>query len=303
VISAAAVSGQAGLQHNDAARRAVAQRMLQWARGMAHPDGGVAFFNDSAFGIACTLAELEAFARTLGIAVADEDGSRAYPESGYVRLERGPAVALLDVAPVGPAYQPGHAHADTLSFELSLFGRRVLVNSGTSTYEEGRQRQWERGTAAHNTMVVDGQDSSEVWKSFRVARRALPFDRAIGAATGSSLTVACSHDGYRRLPGNVVHTRRWTMDASALEIVDTLSGRFERAQAALLFHPDVAVSAADAEQVRFKVAGRDVAMRVCGGKVRVEKGHWHPEFGCTLATNRVLINAEGCELRIRLVYA
>jgi hypothetical protein len=34
-------------------------------------------------------------------------------------------VLILDVAPVGPDYLPGHAHADTLSFELSLFGQRA----------------------------------------------------------------------------------------------------------------------------------------------------------------------------------
>ena len=40
----------------------------------------------------------------------------------------------MDVALIGPNYQPGHAHADVLSFELSLFGQRLLVNIGTSEY-------------------------------------------------------------------------------------------------------------------------------------------------------------------------
>ncbi|MFB1490650.1 MULTISPECIES: heparinase II/III family protein [unclassified Thiocapsa] len=54
-----------------------------------------------------------------------------------MHLEAGSAVALLDVAPIGPDYLPGHAHADTLSFELSLFGQRVIVNGGTSRYRIG----------------------------------------------------------------------------------------------------------------------------------------------------------------------
>ncbi len=62
----------------------------------------------------------------------------------------------------GPDYLPGHAHADTLSFELSLFGQRVIVNSGTSVFGIGEQRQLERGAAAHSTVVVDGENSSEV---------------------------------------------------------------------------------------------------------------------------------------------
>src|SRR6267378_2144734 len=75
--------------------------------------------------------------------------------SGYIRLENKDTVVLFDAAPIGPDYQPGHAHADTLSLEVSHRGRRVLVNSGTSTYERGPERAKERGTAAHNTIVID----------------------------------------------------------------------------------------------------------------------------------------------------
>ena len=137
-------------------------------------------------------------------------------DSGYVRLAAGPAVALLDVAPLGPDYLPGHAHADTLSFELSLFGQRVIVNGGTSRYGSGPERLAERGTAAHSTVQIDGADSSEVWGGFRVARRARPRDvrvhpgldplppvlspAAAGACAGV-LEVSAAHDGYCRLPG------------------------------------------------------------------------------------------------------
>ena len=46
------------------------------------------------------------------------------------------------------------------------------MNSGTSEYGLGEERQRQRGTAAHNTVVIDGENSSEVWAGFRVARRA-----------------------------------------------------------------------------------------------------------------------------------
>jgi uncharacterized heparinase superfamily protein len=62
---------------------------------------------------------------------------RLLAESGYLRAEAAGAVLILDVAPVGPDYLPGHAHADTLSFELSLFGQRVFCNGGTSRYGPG----------------------------------------------------------------------------------------------------------------------------------------------------------------------
>ena len=183
-------------------------RMRIWLTAMCHPDGEISFFNDAAIGIAPSLMELEAYAGRLGLSSVSVagDGVAHFPASGYIRVQRGAMVALLDVAPVGPDYLPGHAHADTLSFELSLFGRRVLVNSGTSRYGMGPERLRQRGTAAHNTVSIDGQDSSEVWGGFRAARRAKPFGLQIREDV-NGVHVVCSHDGYARLPGRPIHRR------------------------------------------------------------------------------------------------
>ncbi len=88
--------------------------------------------------------------------------------SGYIRVKMSNMIAFIDVARVGPDYLPGHAHADTLSFEMSIFGKRVFVNGGTSEYEIGPIREIERGTASHNTVVIDNENSSETWDSFRL---------------------------------------------------------------------------------------------------------------------------------------
>ena len=97
--------------------------MRIWLAAMCHPDGEISFFNDAAIGIAPSPTELENYAERLGLPsiAAPGDGVVHFPESGYIRVQRGDMVALLDVAPVGPDYLPGHAHADTFSFELSLF--------------------------------------------------------------------------------------------------------------------------------------------------------------------------------------
>ena len=63
-------------------------------------------------------------------------------------------------------------HADNLSFEWSLGEQRVLVNSGTSLYGVSSERHRQRKTKSHNTVEIDGFDSSEIWSGFRVARRA-----------------------------------------------------------------------------------------------------------------------------------
>ena len=154
----------------------------RWLKALCHPDGEISFFNDAALDIACSPLALEDYAERLGLGTLPEPeaGITHLPDSGYIRLQQNFTIALLDVGPVGPDYSPGHAHADTLSFELSLFGQRVLVNSGTSCYGLGPERLRQRGTAAHNTVVVDGENSSEVWGGFRVAGRARPTGIDVG---------------------------------------------------------------------------------------------------------------------------
>ena len=156
--------------------REPAARMLGWLQSMVHQDGRIPFFNDSTFGVAPEPDSLAAYACRLGVDAAPA----GLGDSGYVRLEEANTRVIFDAGPVGPDYQPGHAHCDTLSFEASHRGRRILVNSGISTYEPSQERQRQRGTAAHNTVRIDGREQSEIWAAFRVARRARPARRPHG---------------------------------------------------------------------------------------------------------------------------
>jgi uncharacterized heparinase superfamily protein len=157
--------------------------------------------------------------------------TRGLGESGYLRIENNSAVIIFDAAPLGPDYQPGHGHADTLSFELSSRGHRIFVNSGTSTYEQNSLRNYERGTAAHNTIRIDGLDQSEVWANFRVARRARPFD----VQTDHRFFVEAAHDGYHRLCSKVTHRRRIDLNGNVVTITDRLEGSGHHS-AELYFH-------------------------------------------------------------------
>lgn len=258
--------------------RPVVERMGHWLRAMCQPDGEIALFNDAAMGIAPSPAELFGYAARLGCpAPAVTTDVVHLAASGYVRLEMEPALLLIDVAPVGPDYLPGHAHADTLSFELSLHGQRVVVNGGTSRYGMGPARDAERGTAAHSTVTIDGQDSSEVWAGFRVARRARPFGLSITRA-GEAITVQASHDGYRRLPGRPIHRRAWTLRPGRLDVHDEIGGAFSEAVARYHCHPDLRIRSTGqgwqlhgARQV-IEVSGEDESARVVPAT-------WHPRFG------------------------
>lgn len=266
-----------------AALAAVAPRMLHWLDVMTHPDGGIAFFNDAALGVAAPVEALRAYAAALGV-VSPRVGSEAVivlAESGYARLQNARAVLLCDVAPLGPDCQPAHGHADTLSFELSVDERRVIVNGGTSRYDEGGERARQRGTAAHNTVVVDGADSSEVWGAFRVGRRARARLEGHGVTNGAAWLEG-SHDGYVHLRGRVTHRRRWALTAQGLEVTDRLDGRYDSAHAHLhLAPPAEAVVDGDGIVVRGPFVGE---VRIAADSAVPERstGTWHPRFGAAI---------------------
>ncbi|MFP8835073.1 heparinase II/III family protein [Hydrogenophaga sp. XSHU_21] len=260
-----------------------AAKMLEWLRRLCHPDGEIAFFNDAAFGVAPSLDELHAYAMRLGLDKASPEAAEPswLGASGYARLEVGGTVVLADVAPVGPDYLPGHAHADSLSFECSIQGQRVLVNGGTSTYTLGAERQRQRGTASHNTVCIDGEDSSEVWAGFRVARRA--YTQVVNFTAGPEVTLDAFHDGYARLPGKPVHRRRWVLRPGMLEVIDQVQSQgSHRIDVHFHVHPDVTLRAV--QDSVFEI--RDLGDRVIGTMEvddsltwELRNETWHPGFG------------------------
>ncbi len=186
--------------------------MLGWLEEVVYSDGRIPLLNDAAVGIAPTAKELIEYGQRLGIFCSKKVRLK---ESGYRKFRWGKFELFIDVGEVGPDYQPGHAHADTFSFELYINGRPVIVDTGTSTYEVNNTRFYERSTAAHNTVVVFGQNSSQVWAGHRVARRA-----RIQVLCDEEKRIVAVHDGYKRL--GCLHTRKMEKMEEHIRIVDEI---------------------------------------------------------------------------------
>ena len=250
--------------------RDTASRMLGWLGSMSHSNGQIPFFNDAALGIAPEQAALDHYADRLGVI-----GRRCrLNESGYIRLESGSTVVLFDAAPVGPEYQPGHAHADTLSFEVSHRGKTVLVNSGTSTYEAGSLRSQQRSTPAHNTASVDDLNSSEVWGAFRVARRARPFD----VKTDHRSFAEAAHSGYHRLSHPITHRRRLELEDKVLRVIDNFEGSGEH-RLKLFFH----------------LHPNNDSLPILDPQLTqsIESSDWYPEFNMAVPNHTVIGSWKG----------
>jgi Heparinase II/III-like protein/Heparinase II/III N-terminus len=134
----------------------------------------------------------------------------ALRDGGWITLvERADSAQLdhwlvLDAGPHG-ALTHAHSHADALGFDLSVHGRPFLVDAGTAAYVGARRHRYRR-TAVHNTVTVDGADSSEQGSSFNWRTTAASQLESFGAVARASFVTA-SHDGYMRLADPVRHQR------------------------------------------------------------------------------------------------
>jgi uncharacterized heparinase superfamily protein len=274
-------------------------RMMAWAEAMSHPDRRIAFFNDAAFGIFPDLAQLIAYAARLNVTIEpiERTSVRQLMPSGYISINLPPFYLVCDVAPIGPDHLPAHAHADTLSFEMSFKGRRVFVNSGTSEYGVSAERQRQRGTAAHNTLVLDDEDSSEMWAGFRVARRARA--RLIDVqTTDSTAGLVGEHDGYRRLRGRNIHKRSWKLTQQGLTIEDVVGGGFRSAKCFFHLHPEIRVRRIRPFELQLSDSrGVLLEIRFAGAAVvEVIDSTWHPEFGVALPSRCIAAKLDGSSL-------
>lgn len=207
-----------------------ASLMLDWLENIKFDNGDIPLFNDAANGIAYEASFLLDYAKQLGIERADVPlGDSGYRSFGNELYE-----IKMDLAQIGASYQPGHAHADALSFILYNHNVPLFVEQGTSTYQIGERRNLERSTEAHNTVVVNGVNQSEVWDGFRVGKRAVTT-----IYEETSNTYEASHDGYKKY--GIIHKRKFILDKKKMKVLDRLSQKGD-AMFYLHIHPNRTLS-------------------------------------------------------------
>lgn len=206
-----------------------AKSMLGWLKKMQFSNGDLPMVNDSTNGVAPSTEDLFAYALDLGLVYEE----KKLNESGYRKLEQGSLELLIDVGQIAPSYQPGHSHADNLQILVHKNGHPYLVDTGISTYEKNERRHKERSTSSHNTLTVDGKNSSEVWSGFRVGRRAKTHLKQ-----DNSIFIEAFHDGYSYL--GVRHQRSVELYADGFAINDTVFCKKKNRlfTGNLHFHPD-----------------------------------------------------------------
>lgn len=187
-------------------------------------------------------------------------GSRAFEDAGIYELVSGcntenEVFVLADAGPLGYLSIAAHGHADALSFTLSAGGLEFLVDPGTYTYyADPVWREYFRGTAAHNTITVDGRDQSEqagpmMWRH-HARTTVLQW-----MPTPAGGVLRALHDGYRR--AGVTHERRFELNGNRFLIRDTLTGRgVHHVELRFHLHPACAVEMTDSSTAMITRQGR-----------------------------------------------
>ena len=277
--------------------------MLQYLSDMSHPDGKLSFFNDTAWGIAPDNEEIYSYAERLGFKRPQIKSTvltlSDYQDSGYVIFRSEMVTLIADLGMVGPDYIPGHAHADTLSFELSVGGKRLFVNSGTSEYGVSAERLRQRKTPAHNTVSINGLDSSEVWGGFRVARRARVLERVVSA---ERFAFSATHDGFWQQGVKCLHAREWLLTNSSLQITDRFDGSFESAICFMHLHPDVMVLEIEKQKVSLFADLVRVVLVVENADIEICHSTWHPEFGVCVQNRCLKLFVRGASVKMQIAW-
>ena len=271
------------------------KKMIDWLTCMSHNDSEISFFNDTTFEIAPKSSVVMEYAEKLGFDISGQDKKNQISslavhnleESGYVSVKSDSYSLIADLALVGPSYQPGHAHADTLSFELALYGQRVFVNSGISEYGLSKERLRQRKTAAHNTVSINGLDSSQVWSGFRVAKRACIVDKVVEAVKNNSIRFSATHDGFKQQGVNCIHRREWLACEDAITVIDELVGGYDIAKGYLHLHPNIVINEVSDNKIILVSGHLTIYLDIIGAKISVEDTMWHPAFGISLKNQRL----------------
>ena len=237
------------------------------ARQLKHPDGKVALFNDSAFGV-YPIVEGEA---PIGIF--------AMKHSGYYGMRtEADDYLICDAGRIGPDYIPGHSHCDIGSFELSIAGQRFITDTGVYHYLNTQRRHHSRATVAHNVFAPEGLEQAEIWSAFRVGDRP---DVLADEWNNDSETfhLRVSHNGFRK--AGVTVSRTFDYDGEeALEMTDRYQAKASTKMVGRLhFAPDVIVVACDDGRVRLQHQGNEVCIVIENvDTVSMQQSDYYPEF-------------------------
>ncbi len=273
------------------------RRMTHFLEDILHPDGDIPLFGDAALGETMPGRALVALSHDLLKMAPRGEARPALMDSGFYVLGNGEHHMILKAAAPSPPHQPGHAHADPFSFELSVAGRRLIVDGGCHGYAESPLRGYCRSVRAHNSVRINGQEPMEAWDVFRVARRhRITADWEMSGHAAVLRGTCHWPQGWRQ-----TRYARHDRDSGFWVVVDRVDGGDPLAVESFLhFHPGTELTEKDGAwtakrgDVRLGILpeGADRIERVEGAHAP-DQGWYCPRFGVAEPAPTLVLHAKG----------
>ena len=145
--------------------------------------------------------------------------SRWFADAGVAVMVSGDWQIVMKAGPFGEG-SGGHSHSDVLSLVARIGPREVLIDPGTYTYVvDPEERDRYRGSAAHNTIRIDGHDQARPAGPFRWEDKpAASIRQWTSSAQADYLDASCAYAGF-------THRRRIRfLKSGYLVVLDTVEG-------------------------------------------------------------------------------
>ncbi len=165
-----------------------------------------------------------------------------YPEGGYAILGDKSAHIVFDAGSLGYLGIAAHGHADALSFTLAIDGMWWLVDPGTYAYHSKPEwRNYFKGTAAHNTVIINRENQSVIGGAFMWLRKADAWLENVSENNNIQIAKGC-HNGYQQLGINHCREIQYSPADKELTIIDHLEAS-NSVPAEIHFHfsPDISL--------------------------------------------------------------
>ncbi len=267
-----------------------AARMLGALAIFTHPDGQIALFSDSAFGVAAAPEDLCEYAAALGMELRGPARAGLLDGAGFARLEEAPFSLIASLAGPMPSYQPGHAHCDALAFELCVGDQRIVTDTGVAEYVPGALRDQSRATRSHATLEIDGCEQAEWWAAHRVAGR--PRVELLSCEPGRRAAGACTSFATPR----VRHLREFEVSCDGVLLRDHLAGHTRSVRMTLPLAPGLTPQLQGACAKVLLRGGWHLVFQLPEALAwRVEELPYFPEFGRVLSRSVLVGEASGFE--------
>jgi hypothetical protein len=194
---------------------------------------------------------------------------------GIARVQRGDWTVWLRASAGG-----WHGHADHTALVVQHRGRTVVGDPGTGTYNGPiEERTWFRSSAAHDVLVLDGEDQLVPHRQFRW-RHTATSTLSPPHVTADEVGVDAEHGAFERLDPPRRVRRTVHVSPGGVQVVDAVDPATGSWSLALPLAPDGTT--------------RHLALPE-GADVQDEDGRWSPTYGEVVPAPRRVVSGEVAE--------